>query len=401
MHIVLHTQYYPPEIGAPQVRLSALARGFVQHGHRVTVLTAMPNYPRGVTYKGYSGQLLKVEDHDGVHVLRSWIYPTNSVSLLRRSLSYFSFMLSSFAVGLVHLKGVDIILTESPPLFLGVTGYLLSRFKHARWIFNVSDLWPESAVRLGLVHDGPLLWLSYRLEAFCYHKAWCVTGQSRGILESIRARFPTVYTYHLPNGADTSLFTPNRRSPCLRDLVGNGVIALYAGLHGLAQGLENVLLAAQQITDIPNFKIVFLGDGPVKGRLIEQANVLRLSNVQFLDPLPSNEMPDILASADFCIVPLGANLPGAVPSKLYEAMSAGRGVVLMASGEAAEIVERHGCGVVVSPGDVNGLADALRRLAMDANLRERLGMEGRRAALTYYDRPTIVEKFVKFLEALD
>lgn len=397
MHIVLHTQYYPPEIGAPQARLSALVRGFIKRGHRVTVLTAMPNYPQGRIHAGYGG-LLKVEEIGGAHVIRSWIYPTNSVVPLRRLLGYFSFTFSSLAAGLLLLKAADIILTESPPLFLGISGYLLSRVKRARWIFNVSDLWPESAVRLGLIHDGLALRMAYRLEAFCYRKAWCVSGQSREILESIQTRFPTVPIYHLSNSTDTSLFTPEQRSPRLRDEVGGGIIALYAGLHGLAQGLEYVLLAAQQLTDIPDLKIVFLGDGPLKKELVQRARALGLSNVYFLNPLPRSEMPGVLASADFCIVPLGTALPGAVPSKLYEAMSAGKAVALMAQGEAAEIVRQHGCGIVVAPGDVEGLASALRTLATDANLREHLGTQGRSAALAHYDQTAITEKFVQFVE---
>ncbi len=397
MHVVLHTQYYPPEIGAPQARLSALAHGFIKRGHKVTVLTAMPNYPQGVLHAGYRG-MLKVEEMDGARLIRSWIYPTNSVSLARRLFGYFSFVLSSLVAGLIFLKAVDIILTESPPLFLGMSGYLLSRAKRARWIFNVSDLWPESAVRLGLIRDGLALRLSYGLEAFCYRKAWCVSGQSRETLESIRSRFPHVSTYHLSNGTDTTLFAPERRSLRLRHEVGDGIIALYAGLHGLAQGLERVLLAAQQLVDIPDLKIVFLGDGPLKKRLMEEARALGLGNVYFLNPLPRSEMPGVLASADFCLVPLATELPGAVPSKLYEAMSAGKAVALMAQGEAAEIVERHGCGIVVAPGDVEGLASAIRTLATDAGLREHLGARGRSAALEHYDRSAITEAFVQFVE---
>src|SRR5258706_9454798 len=205
MHFVIHTQYYPPEIGAPQARLSFLASALVKRGHHVTVLTAMPNYPRGVIHTGYAGWM-KADDLDDVHILRAWIYPTNSLSFVPRLFNYFSFVFSSFFVGLIYLDAPDIILTESPPLFLGISGYLLSRLKRARWFFNVSDLWPESAVRLGVVQNAFLLRIGYWLEAFCYRKAWCVGGQSREILESIGSRFPNVQTYYLSNGTDTNFF---------------------------------------------------------------------------------------------------------------------------------------------------------------------------------------------------
>jgi colanic acid biosynthesis glycosyl transferase WcaI len=396
MHFVIHTQYYPPETGAPQARLFALARGLTEHGHRVTVLTAMPNYPAGVIHRGYGGWA-RLEKQDGVTILRAWIHPTRSTAFIPRLLNYFSFVFSSFWLGLIHLKAPDIILTESPPLFLGISGYLLSRLKSSRWIFNVSDLWPESAVRLGVVGNGPALQLSYWLEGFFYRKAWLVSGQSLGILQSIRLRFPSISLYHLSNGADTDFFTPERSSQRLRNEVGNDVVAIYAGLHGLAQGLDQLLSAAHQLCDLPGFKIVLVGEGPLKKELIARASALNLENVCFMDALPRSEMPGLLAAADICIVPLGLELPGAVPSKLYEAMSAGRAVALMAHGESMEIVRRHDCGLVVPPGDVDALANILRTLALDPDLRKRLGANGRRAAQAHYDHSLTVKKFVDFI----
>ncbi len=396
MHVVIHTQYYPPEIGAPQARLSALARGLSARGHRVTILTAMPNYPRGVLYDGYGGWL-KREQVDGIRIIRTGIHATTNRSFLPRLLNYFSFVVSSLIAGVLFLERPDIILTESPPLFLGISGYLLSCWKRARWAFNVSDLWPESAVRLGVLNQGLLLKMSYWLEAFCYRRAWCVSGQSREILESIHARFPGVRTYHLSNGADTDFFTPGDRAP--GNLSGD-VVGMYAGLHGLAQGLDQLLMAAYQLLDLPALKFVLIGDGPLKSKLMAQSTELKLTNVQFLEPLSRSEMPGALASADFCIVPLGLELPGAVPSKLYEAMAAGRAVILMAAGEAAAIVRDQNCGLISEPGDIVSLVRNLRQLAGDRELRDELGANGRRAAVTHYDHTVLLERFAAFLESM-
>lgn len=396
MQVVIHTQYYPPEIGAPQARLSTLARGLAKRGHQVTVLTGMPNYPQGRVHDGYGGWL-KIENMDEVRVVRSWVHPNHGKSVIRRLTNYFSFVVSSFWAGLFHLHAPDVIITESPPLFLGITGFLLSRIKRARWIFNVSDLWPESAVRLGMAGDGLALRVSRWLEAFCYRHAWCVSGQSHGILKDITARFPKTPVYHLSNGADTTLFRPEVGSTRLREEFGSGTLALYAGLHGLAQGLDQVLEAAGLLEEMDDFQIAFVGDGPLKCELMQQAQRMNLHNVRFLDPLPHREVPALLASADFCIVPLGLVLPGAVPSKLYEAMSAGRPVLLMANGEAADIVRAYDCGLVVEPGDKQGLVHAMRVLAGNSELRTCLGENGRRAILDHYDRRVIVERFADFL----
>lgn len=396
MNIIIHTPYYPPEIGAPQARLSALARGLARRGHRVIVLTAMPNYPRGKIYEGYGGWF-KTETLDGVEILRAWIVPAKSKFAPARLLNYFSFVFSSFWIGLFHLRSPDVILTESPPLFLGIAGYLLSKLKRARWIFNVADLWPESAVRIGMVSEGFALRLSYWLEAFFYRKAWRVVGQSRSILKNIIERFPATKTYHLSNGTDTGVIHPDVTPARIPGDDSTRVLALYAGLHGLAQGLNLVLAAIRKVDFAEGMRVLFVGDGPMKQDLIAQARRDGLQNVQFLDPLPHAQISSLLARADFCIVPLGVTLPGAVPSKLYEAMSAGRPVLLMADGEAADIVRAHECGLVTAPGDIDALAESMRALATDSALRQRLGQNGRAAALKYFDHTRIMDEFEKYL----
>ena len=197
MKLAILTQYYPPEVGAPQSRLLALAREFVRRGHQVSVLTAMPNYPTGTLHRGYRRMFLR-EERDGVRVIRTFIWPTQQTGLVPRLASYFSFVLSAALFGSIYLDAPDYILVESPPLFLGLTGVLLSRLKRARMVFNVSDLWPESAVRLGLLRPGSAAYrLGASLERFCYRHAWLVTGQSAEIVSDIRARFARCNTVHL------------------------------------------------------------------------------------------------------------------------------------------------------------------------------------------------------------
>jgi glycosyltransferase involved in cell wall biosynthesis len=405
MRIAIHTQYYPPEVGAPQARLSDLAQKLRERGHEVFVLTGMPSYPTGRIFKGYGG-LFRREELDGVTVLRSALYPTQSPKMVRRLFNYFSFVLSSLIVGLFRLPRLEYILTESPPLFLGLTGYVLSRVKRARWIFNVSDLWPETVVRQGTVRDGLALSLAWRLESFCYRKAWLVSTQTRGMQADIADRFPGVRTYHLSNGVDLSLFSPDRRSAEMRQRLkgqpqeeNGSCVAIYAGLHGLLQGLDQVLAAARELGDQPNLSFVFVGDGPEKGKLVRQSHEQNLGNVRFLDVTPRSQMPSLLASADIAVVPLKFALPGAAPSKLYEAMGAALPIVLIADGEAAEIVQEANAGIVVSYGDITSLATALKVLTNDPERRRRLGEAGRRAALEKFDRRAITTAFAEYLES--
>ncbi len=397
MHILIHTQYYPPEMGAPQARLSELARGLVARGNRVTVLTAMPNYPTGKVFPGYGG-LMKIENQDGVRVIRTAIYPTKKTSFLPRLASYFSFVFSSLIFGLLFAGKPDYVLTESPPLFLGISGLILSRLKRARWIFNISDLWPESAVHLGVIdRQGLGFKFSAWLEAFCYRNAWSVTGQSRTILADIQERFPDVLTFLLSNGVDVELFHPNGIARRKLAHFGEKTVVLYAGLHGIAQGLEQVLLAGKELLEMRDLNIVMVGDGPEKEALVRQARNLKLENVHFWDPMPRTEISEVLSEADICVIPLKLFLPGAVPSKLYEAMGCGRPVVLVAEGEAAHIVESAGCGLIVRPGDTKGLASALVYLTQHPEERKRMGEAGRQAVVEFYNREKIIESFHQFL----
>jgi colanic acid biosynthesis glycosyl transferase WcaI len=401
MKFTILTQYYPPEVGAAQNRLSHLASHLVSLGHEVTILTAMPNYPTGRIHVGYGG-LLKHEWQGQVRVIRTFIYPSQSASLVPRLLNYLSFLGSSAILGSFLLKTSDYLLVESPPLLLGLAGVWLSRVKKAKLIFNVSDLWPESAVRLGVIRERSFAHrLSLRLESFCYHHAWIVTGQSQSILQDIEQRFPGQRTLLLSNGADTSIFHPQNYEEETRRLLtaADEFVVLYAGLHGLAQGLDQILEGAKALQSEGGYRFVFIGDGPCKQRLVLRAKSECIQNATFMDSIASSDMPRILLAADLIIVPLGLHIPGAVPSKLYEAMASERPIVLVANGEAADIVQRHKAGIVVTPGHISSLVDAIRNMRSDRELAAILSRNARLAAVKYFDRTQIARAFAGYLES--
>jgi glycosyltransferase involved in cell wall biosynthesis len=175
------------------------------------------------------------------------------------------------------------------------------------------------------------------------------------------------------------------------------IIVRYVGLHGIAQGLDQIVLAARDLSHLEHLQIELIGDGPEKQSVIQMAQELRLKNIHFRDPVPHSQVIGLLHASDICLVPLKLHLTGAVPSKLYEAMAVGKPVVLVAKGEAAEIVRQHACGLVVEPGDIDGLSDAIRRLASDPEKRKWMGINGRRAAVEHFDRKKIAVRFAEFL----
>lgn len=397
LKIAVLTQYYPPEVGAAPIRMAALVDAFTARGHQVTVLTATPNYPLGRRFPGYA-RFLGREQIGAARVIRTWIYPTQRVNIFHRVASYVSFAFSSALAGTLLLRRPDVLIVQSPPLVLGLTGVYLRWLKRTKLVFNVSDLFPETAVRMGVLRPGSLAHrLSLWLERLCCRRAWLITGQSVEIIRDIEARFPDSPTRLLSNGVDPRLYelaSPNGD----RAKQADRCVVMYAGLHGFLQGLGQLLDVAELLQG-SRCDLILIGDGTEKRMLVQEAGRRGLSNIQFLDSLPHNAIGRKLAAADILLVPLARYLPGAVPSKLYEAMALAKPVVVVAEGEAADIVRRHDAGLAVRPWDAGALAAALRRLASDPELRARLGRNGRAAVERHFDRRRISEEFVRFLES--
>ncbi|MFM7813806.1 MAG: glycosyltransferase family 4 protein, partial [Flavobacteriales bacterium] len=350
MKLVILTQYFPPEVGAPQNRLFELATRLQQSGWDVTILTAMPNYPSMEIHADYRGKRFVREEMNGLNILRSSIYVSKSKGIVARLRNYYSFVWSSWWVGLKHLPKHDILMVESPPLFLGKSAWMLSRFKGSKLIFNVSDLWPESAEKLGIVKNRFFLWISYRLEAFLYKRSWLITGQTQGIVADIQQRFPKKSVHWLPNGVNVRLFKEDHEGArSWRSSMGiqpTDFVALYAGIIGYAQGLDVILQAAQHLQQETRLHCVLLGSGPEKDRLVALAKALGLKNVHFLEPVVKSEMPAIITACDAALIPLRKLdlFLGAIPSKTFENMALRKPIVLGVDGEARELFITQGKG---------------------------------------------------------
>lgn len=394
MKITILTQYFPPETGAPQRRLFLFAQELKRRGHEVYILTGMPNYPKGQVFEGYSG-FFSEEDMDGLRVLRAFIYPSRSLNQIKRMACYFSFVFSSFFIGLFKLPKSDLLIFESPPLFLGISAYFLAKLKGAKLVMNVSDLWPQGAIDMGMVSEGFSLRKVQKLEAWLYKKSHLIFGQSKGIVQSIQNRFPESDVRPFLNGADLNEFRPAAFKIQKKNPLVTGV---YAGLLGRAQGLEQVIDACGKL-DQENLKIELYGDGPEREELIARHVKVDLRGfVSIMGSRPPSEIPKILQRSDFAIVCLAGNIVGAVPSKLYEAMACGLPILLVAHGEAANVVNEAECGFAIAPGNIQGILEAMQILESDASLREKMGSNGRKAVCRKFDRERINARICKILE---
>jgi glycosyltransferase involved in cell wall biosynthesis len=403
MKLLILTQYFPPEVGAPQNRLYELAVRLQQKGIDVSVLTAMPNYPQMKVYKGYTGKFYMRESMSGLQVHRSWIYTTTSKRILKRLLNYFSFVFTSFFVGWFKLGKFDYILCESPPLFLGKTAYALKKLKGAKLLFNVSDLWPESAERLGLVTNSFFLKSATKLEEFLYRQSDLISGQTQGIVKNISLRFPDKKVYWLPNGVDLTYYKADAVQSNWREqnkFSDDDFILLYAGIIGHAQGLEVILHAAAQLKATRNIKFVLVGSGPEKEWLQELKKGANVHNVYFFDAVGKAEMPAIIAASTVSVVPLKRLdlFKGAIPSKIFENLAMKKPILLGVEGEAKDLFITAGnAGLAFIPEDAADLAEKTMQLYNNRVLVQQLGENGYRYVEEKFTRDKIATEFYNWI----
>lgn len=385
MHILYLSQYFPPEVGATQTRAYEMARGLVQAGHRVTVIAEVPNHPSGIIPPAYRGRWVERTTLDGIEVLRVWVKASPVKNFKTRMAFYLSYMADAALVGALRTHGpFDVVIATSPPLFVGAAGLVLQTLKRAPLVFEVRDLWPESAVALGELNNARAVQLATRLEELCYRRAARIVVVTEGIRQRLLARgYAAEKLALIPNGANTELFQPR---PDLRSvtraeigLPANAFVAMYAGIHGIAQGLDNVLEAAARLRHDPTLRIVLVGEGPVKAELEAQCIRVGLDNVLMLPEQPRQAMPGLLAAADVALVPLRklALFEGALPSKMFDAWACGLPLLVSIDGEARRVLEAADGGLYVPPEDPNALAAGIRALAALPDRGSSLGQNGR------------------------
>ena len=392
MRLRILTHYYPPEVGAPQTRLAALAGGLARAGAEVTVHTGFPHYPDGEIKPPYRNRPLQVERHDGVRIVRSWVHPAPNRGFARRLANHASLAASALATAPAG-GPADVLLVETPPLLLAGAAVAYARAKRARLVLNVADLWPDSAVEMGTLSSPRAIVAAQRLERAAYREAAAIACPTEGIYETLRGRAESARKAALmrpavdldrfdPHAAD--LYPPAVGSMSAASNGGSPLRVLYAGTVGLAHGLGTLLDAAEELRRGEGRapEVTIAGDGAEAPALRARLAGGKSPGVRMLGAVPAERIPPLYAETDVAVVML-RDLPifeGALPTKLLEAMAAGRPVLLAARGEAARLVEAESCGIVVPPEDPRALAAALAALAADPARRAAMGAAGRKAA---------------------
>ena len=399
MRFLFLTQYFAPETGASQVRLDAVTRALHDLGHEVEVVTAMPNYPEGRIADAYRRKLYLTETDRGRTIRRVWLYAAMGTGV-RRLANYASFAAMSFPA-LVRAKKPDVLVIESPPLTTAVSGIVAGLLRRVPTVLNIADLWPDSAVDLGILSPGRVVTLLQVLERWSYRKATCITAVTMGVREALIERKsvdPSRIAF-LPNGVDTALFAPHAatRTSAAKPFE---FVVIHPGTLALAHGLETAIEAMAVIATVRNdIGLVFIGTGSDHPRIAALAEAKKLTNVQFVAPMSPEDLAPHVARADLGLICV-RDLPvmrGARPAKTFPLLAAGLPVVFSGEGEGADLVRESEAGVVTAPGDATALAEAIMRLADDPAGRAALGLNGRRYAERNYSWTSLVATWLEQL----
>jgi glycosyltransferase involved in cell wall biosynthesis len=376
----------------------------------VQVLTALPNYPGHAVLQQYVGRKNTVEMFDGIRVARVGLYVPKKKTFAGRLKCYLTFAWNARFQGIKLLSKADLLFMESPPLFLALAGVPLAKRLEAKLITNISDLWPRSAVELGIIKPGALLWAAERLESWMYRSSDLITCQTQGILDDIKKRFPSKRVELFSNGVDLDSYTRPQNRLKLRKEFGwksGSFVVGYTGVLGHAQALDQVLDAALLLGGVTEIHFALFGAGPCKDHLEERISKEKISSVKLYPHQPRDRMPGIQMAMDAGLVPLakGRTFEGARPSKMFEIMAAAKPMILCANGEAVRIMngsEWGATGVVAPPEEPQELARQIMRLATERKEANEMGRRGRKYVLATFDRNNIAHDLEKlFLELVN
>lgn len=404
LRVLILSHYFWPE---PIPKPRELAEALREAGHAVEVITGFPNYPEGTLYPGYKVRLLSHEQVAGVRVRRMYMHPDHGRSLVGRLLNYASFMISGILGG-VTAAPFDVMYVWHPPLSVGVTAAILGLLRRRPFVYDVQDIWPESAIASGFLRPGRIVrWMSV-LERLVYRWAshiLVVTEAAKANLQGkgVPGEKITVVP-HWYDDKDLRAVAPGARNEVrLREGWDERFVVMFAGNLGMMQGLDTIIRACAGFPPHSKLLVVFVGDGSDRERLGILAGELSVENsVRFVGRQPSEAMGSYFAAADALLVHVRSSVlsPMIIPAKTIAYLAAGKPIVMANVGASADLVARSGAGIVVPPGDPDALATAILDISTRAEP-ERLKMaeSGRRFFEEHFTREATLPKYIALLES--
>lgn len=398
--LVLH-QHYWPEIAPTGQLLQDICEDLVTKGHEVSVVCGQPSYRiiDGIPKRAAASEVL-----GGVRVRRVYSYVPEKRSVARRLVHYGSYFVSSLSAALATERPDVVMVMSTPPLLLGISGVVLDLLRRVPFVYSVQDLYPDVAIDLGVLREGPLFSAIDQVSAFLYRRASRVVTLSDAMAAKLRAKgVASERLVVIPNWSDTDSVRPLPRDnefARAHGLAGKFVVQ-YSGNVGLSQGLECLIEAAALLRGEPAI-FAIVGDGNARASLEVQAKQLGLTSIVFLPPQTRAVLPKVLASCDVGLVSMRRGVSTSlVPSKLYGILAAGRPVLAAVEphSEVADVVSKHGCGLVVAPENADSLAQGIRDLMSRRSELPVFGQRGRLVSESLFSRRVCTGNYADVLES--
>jgi colanic acid biosynthesis glycosyl transferase WcaI len=406
MRILFLSTYFKPDIASTGVLMTQLAEDLTELGHDITVVTSMPHYSRDEIWDEYKGKLVHHEQRGDIDVHRVYVYvPGSRARSMERFLNYGTFNALSVLRGL-SLGKHDIVFAPSPPLTNGLAADIISRVWGVPFVYNVQDIWPDVVIRAGVLNNEHVIRVLRRLEQYVYRRAEALAVISKGFQRNLKQKgVPTEKIEVIPNFFDTDFVRPLPRQNdfSVEHGLDDKFVILFGGNVGHSQGLETVLDAADRLHGLEDVLFLVVGNGAAKEGLKAYAQDLELDNVRFLPFQPHEDLPQMYASSDVCLVPLRKGFTNeSVPCKVFTITAAARPLVASVDegSDTWRWVKRAGCGLCVEPENVTALTGAIRTFYHDPDLRERLGRNGREHVTAHYTREVVARQYDELLRSV-
>ncbi len=407
MRILLVHQYFLEKNDGGGSRFNEMVKRWTDMGHEVVVLAGMVHYNTGKKIDRYKGKFVYKDDFDkGVTVWRSHVSEAYNVNFIGRLWAYFSFVFSSLYTGIFKARGkFDVLVVTSPPLFVGISAYVISRWKRLPLLFEVRDLWPESAIDTGVLTNGVIIKLAYWFEKFIYKKSHKINVLTPAFRETLisKKNVPEGKVTFIPNAADFSLSNEllgTFDASQLRSSMDweDKFVITYVGAHGKANHLIQLVDAADALKDT-SVHFVLIGSGMEKEMLKEEVEKRHLTNVQFIDPVPKSEVFKYILASD-----MGASVLKRVDTfktiysnKTFDYMSCKKPILMAIDGVSRKLVEEARCGIYVEPENVEDYNQRIRAILNNKTLLEEQGNSGYNFAMEHFDRKVLADKYVDVL----
>lgn len=406
MHILLIHQYFLEKNGGGGSRFNELSRIWTELGHRVTVIAGMVHYNSGKKSEQYRGKYICKEVYgEQVTVYRCHVSEAYNTNFLGRLWGYLSFVVSSVIAGILYTRQkYDCIVVTSPPLFVGITALLLSWVKRKPFVFEVRDLWPESAIDTGIVTSRTLITLAYRFEALMYKWAAGINVLTPAFQKKLieQKGISSAKVFMVPNAADFSIVESigqfDREEFRREHEFGNCFVAVYVGAHGVANHLIQIVETAAKMRD-ESVLFVLIGEGMQKEVLKNAAQNKKISNIRFVDSVSKSDVFKYILAADagMSVLKKCDTFKTIYSNKTFDYMSCKKPVLLAIDGVSRELVETAKCGRYIEPENSEQFSQEVR-FYMDNPMQAREdGARGYTYAKEHFDRQVLGEKYIDYL----